>query len=411
MRRAGALLALLGGIGIGLAAGARAEEPELPAPGTVIDAGNVKRYAGLLSEGALRWIRDGAWFGQKGRVTLRVAPTRPAPLPLRFLAASERHVGDVRLRQDGVLEGWAAGLPFPRPAEPDLAAKIMWNQYYRWRGDDYVLDTYRTTQTDRFGNHRETRGVFKLLTVAGRTDREEPTALPDDRRRLRTASMIVFTYPQAGRYQTTLFYRYLDPTRDDDVYVYLPSTRRVLRVQGGQRCTPVRGSDLAPDDFFGFDGRVFEQHWRVVSEGKVLALVHQRHVPPQLDPAVGAWPQDEEFELRDAWLVEGTPKDDGYCYGPRRMWIDQENFNVLWADVYDRAGVYWKGFLSGYAHYEVGNGEAGPVWGGTAAWDFQGEHLTYVAPGPSEWGLGYEVSPGTLRLPEFTPEALLRIGR
>jgi len=387
-------------------------EAALPKPGDVIDHTNYRQYEALLSEGAIRWLRDGGFLGEDARVSIRVGETRPAPLPPRYLAASQRHSAGVALGADGDVTGWTAGLPFPAPTEPDLGAKIVWNHYYRWRGDDYVLDTYRTSQTDRLGNQRETRGVFQLLTIAGRTTRAEgePTELGSNPRRLRWVSRLVFTHPNAARYQTTLSYRYLDPRRDDDVWVYLPSTRRVLRVQGGQRCSPVRGSDFTPDDFFAFDGRVFEQDWKVVGEGQTLAVMHQKHLPPKLD-AHGAWPLDEDWELRDVWVVEGHPKDDRYCYGKRRMWIDKENFQVLHADVYDPQGVYWKGFLSSYAQRAAKSGQVGPTWGGTLATDFQSQHLTYVLPGAPEWGLGYELDGSDLTPNDFTPEALLRLGR
>lgn len=393
-----------------LAGSLPARATELAVAGDVIDHANVARYAHLLSEGAVRWIRDGGWLGPRGRVTLRVGATRPTPLPPSYREATRRWSTGIRLTEAGPLEGWVAGMPFPDPQPPRLAEKILWNQYYRWRGDEIVIDGYRTTQTDRRGRRRETRGVFQLLTLSGRSAPDAPPELGRNLRALRTASKLIFTHPPTSRWQTTLFYRYADPRRDDDVYLYLPSTRRVLRVQGGRRCAPVRGSDFTPDDFFGFDGRVYEHVWRLVGEAEVLALVHQERLPPRLD-AYGIWPVGESFEVREVWIVEETPKDAGYCYGRRRLWIDRETFHVLYADVWDRSGVYWKGFLSTYAHRAIESGEAAPVWGGTGAYDFQSGHSTFVTIGPPELGGGYRIDGHTLGVTDFTPGALLRRGR
>lgn len=410
-RRRAAAAGLVAALALSGAASVGGEPaPALPSAGDVIDAGNVDAHAALLPEYARRWVRDGAWFGEGARPALVVGETRPAPLPASFLEATERHRGEAQLDPERGITGWTAGLPFPEPQEPERAAKILWNHYYRWRGDDYVIDSYRTLQTDRWGNRRETRGVYQLLTVRGRTDRSEAGGFDRERRGIRTASRLIFTWPPESRWQTTLFYRYLDPTRDDSAWVYLPTTRRVLRVQAGQRCAPVRGSDFTPDDFFGFDGRVWEHRWRVVAEGKALAVVHQRHLPTRLDER-NAWPVDEAWELRDVWIVEGVPRDDGYCYGRRRLWIDRESYQVLHADVWDRSGEYWKGFLSIYAHREVGHGQAAPVWGGTGAYDFQTRHLTFVTVGEPEMGIGYRIDGSDLGLADFTPNALLRLGR
>jgi hypothetical protein len=406
-RRAGTAL-LLAALALAPAGRAAPADAPLPEPGLRIDRDNARRFSHLMPEFVLRWIVEGAWLGEEARVSLRVGPTRPAPLPASYLAATQRRAGGVMLRPDGMVTGWTAGLPFPEPAPPELAAKIVWNQYYRWRGDQYVIDSYRTLQTDRWGNRRETRGIFELLTLAGRTDGGGDPELPGNGRRLRTASRLIFTHPPQSRWQTTLFYRYLDPKRDDDVYVYLPSTRRVLRVQGGRRCVPVRGSDFTPDDFFGFDGRVWEHEWRVVHEGPALALAHQASLPTRLD-ARGAWPVDEAWEVRDVWVVEGVPKDGGYCYGRRRLWIDR--FHVFYAEVWDPAGVFWKGFVSTWAHRPVETGESAPVWGGTGAYDFQSRHLTFVTIGRPQSGRGYRIGGSGLGPADFTPGALRRLGR
>ena len=36
-------------------------------------------------------------------------------------------------------------------------------------------------------------------------------------------------------------YRYLDPVKDDDMWLYVPALRRTLRAEAGQRSTPVQG--------------------------------------------------------------------------------------------------------------------------------------------------------------------------
>jgi hypothetical protein len=59
----------------------------------------------------------------------------------------------------------------------------------------------------------------------------------------------------------------------------------------------------------------------------------------------------------------------------------------------------------------VDHGQAAPVWGGTGAYDFQTRHLTYVTVGEAEMGIGYRINGSDLGLADFTPNALLRLGR
>jgi hypothetical protein len=133
-------------------------------------------------------------------------------------------------------------------------------------------------------------------------------------------------------------------------------------------------------------------------------------VPVELDEH-GVWPADEQWELRPVWIVEGVPRDSGYCYGRRRLWIDRETSMVLYADTWDHKGDYWRGFVSTYTHQLLGDGQRGPVWTGTGGYNFQVGHATYVTIGPPERGLGYRVNASDLSLADFTPVALLRTGR
>ena len=112
-----------------------------------------------------------------------------------------------------------------------------------------------------------------------------------------------------------------DPTRLDELYEYIPTLRKSLRLSQAARCAPVFGSDyLIDDENDGPPG--LPQLYRVdyLGEKKILALEHANPAafdspggPEQLDseyyypgtlgfvpfpkPAMGKW------ELRDSYVI------------------------------------------------------------------------------------------------------------
>jgi hypothetical protein len=60
---------------------------------------------------------------------LQAVEARHVEMPRPYRKATEGHAANVKLSEDGLqLEGYVAGLPFPKvdPNDPQAAQKIMW---------------------------------------------------------------------------------------------------------------------------------------------------------------------------------------------------------------------------------------------------------------------------------------------
>src|SRR5437588_7131243 len=166
--------------------------------------------------------------------------------------------------------------------------------------------------------------------------------------------------PEQGKYSTVLDLIPADPTQFDELYEYVPTLRRSLRLSQAARCAPVFGSDYLIDDGNGGPPglpQLFQIDY--LGERKILALEHARPesfdspaTPTQLDgryyysggagivpfpkPAMGKW------ELRDTYVLSlrRLPKfARGYCYSDRVMYVDKENyFGAGELDLYDSPG-------------------------------------------------------------------------
>ena len=64
-------------------------------------------------------------------------------------------------------------------------------------------------------------------------------------------------YPRDTAGTTTLEIRYADPKREDDLYVYVPSIRRVRRAPPIQRCATIPPSEFNFDDINSFNAKKY----------------------------------------------------------------------------------------------------------------------------------------------------------
>ena len=73
----------------------------------------------------------------------------------------------------------------------------------------------------------------------------------------------------------------------------------------------------------------------------MLTNYAQEHVPYQRKRG-DYLPQNEKWEVQDAYVLEITPKDPSYCYPKKVLWIDKVAWETTWGMTWDRKGEYWK---------------------------------------------------------------------
>ena len=339
-------------------------------PGTVITEQNWKQYRAFMSEGLIALFEGSHFWHMPPGLQIEVGLTISIPLPKEFLDDTTRYSSQVKLAETPgggyVPSGYVAGLPFPHPLEGDpklTGQRIFWDSYYRYQPRVQWAPTF-TYSLDSFGNMTQASEVKSVLSqLAFLSDRGYPQTVPDSGGFyfVRYSQQIA---PEQGKYSTILDLTPADPTKLDELYEYVPTLRRSLRLSQAARCAPVFGSDyLIDDESDGPPG--LPQLFRIdyLGEKKILALEHANPAafdspggPAQLDtqyyypgrlgfvpfpkPAMGKW------ELRDSYVIalERLPiAAKGYCYSRRVMYVDKENyFGAGELDLYNPAGDLFK---------------------------------------------------------------------
>ncbi|MDX2166473.1 MAG: DUF1329 domain-containing protein, partial [Deltaproteobacteria bacterium] len=167
----------------------------------------------------------------------------------------------------------------------------------------------------------------------------------------------------------------------DERWVYVPSTRRVRRVNAATRSDPVAGLDIFADDLNCYGGKVEYYRWKVIGEQTILApllspprlMQEKTNSPTRFEVTVpylragyetnGArgvpWLVIGHLVLvpRPVWVLEGESADPYYNFGKVIMYMDKDMYRIYWKLVHNRAGEYFYNAMCGY-HFSKSESES-----------------------------------------------------
>jgi len=143
--------------------------------------------------------------------------------------------------------------------------------------------------------------------------------------------------------------RYLDPDRQDDTWLYLPSLRRVRRLSSAQRSDSIFGQDTDVDSYGGYAGQIPWFDWTFLGKKTMLASFHAENFPVKYCEGAGDFVYCDNWEKRQMYVLAGVPKQSQYAYGKRVLFIDTETYLIGYSDIYDRSGQLWKIWFNEYS--------------------------------------------------------------
>ncbi len=338
---------------------------------------------------------------------LRVFPTRrSAAAPQRIYDATRFNAQAAELISGGNgVAGAAAGIPFPLPT---TGQEVIWNHIMRYRGDQI---SFVTNQAAVLSN-----GAYNLLKL----ERD-----------------IYFLYGREGvspqDLDNTLFYykyKVVAPAKLAGSALVVQETldqvlaiRKAWRFNRGERRVrrlPMLAYDTLQPDTNGmatadvvdsYNGAPDRYEWTLVGKQEMLVpynsyAVHQKGIPyDNILRSNTVNPELLRYELHRVWVVEAElRKGFSHPYAKRRFYIDEDSWQILAADLYDKSGE-----LSGVqeshpiSYYDV------PMFGSTleTIYDFKGKRYFVDGLDNNEPMYNFNAKLGPR---DFTPQALRREG-
>lgn len=307
-------------------------------PILTIDSGNATKYADILSAGQRALLKN-----YPSTFRMRVfSSQRSAAMPEHVRVATKANATAVELKPGGNgFTGTAHGFPFPIPQS---GQEVIWNHMARYRttgfrgftnsaattsGGSYVIERAYLEATIQYGN--------PAVTL---TDWDNKLAM--------ILRKVVAPANKAG--DTVLLHVPMDREADDiQIWSYNPGTRKVRRIAEVGYDNPAQDGLITHDQVDMFNGPLDRYTFKLIGKKTVLVpynsyalhspelkyedILHQGHVNPEL----------LRFELHRAWVLEATIKDGvSHIYSKRIMYLDEDSWLILLADMYDQRGEFWR---------------------------------------------------------------------
>ncbi len=368
-----------------------------------ITPANAAQYEAKLSAGSLSLLKAYADY------KLVVYPTRrSASNPQRIYEATRKNATSAQLVAGGNgFSGAIAGVPFPLPK---TGLEVLWNHLTRYRG---VAATRRIDQAavERGGGYQLVKFEDEFLFNYARPD---VTAAE-----LEKDNTLIF-YKQAvvapARFAGTILLaqetvdQIKEPRR---AWVYNAGRRRVTRAPNVAYDTPGTASDgqRTSDQFDMFNGAPDRYEWKLVGKKEIIVpynsyRLHSDKVKVTDILKPGHINQDlARYELHRVWVVEATLKPGtDHTYPRRTFYIDEDSWQILIADQYDKRGQM---FIVSEAHC-INYYDAQVFWS-TLEVHTHLDNGRYLAFGLDNENAMYDFT--AKRTPaDFTPDSLRRDG-
>ncbi len=314
-----------------------------------IDQTNVDKYKDRLTPGQVARLKRNKNF------YMNIYPThRNMEVNQAFYDVTEKSSKITRLDENNLMQDFQGGVPFPNPKN---GLEAIWNVKRPYNSDDsFAFDCRRVVSPK--GRVKKSIRRTNVLTYDERRLKNKMDN-PDG---ISYKMLSFYTYPADEAGTAFLSYAYLDDSRLEDTWLYLPTLRRVRRAPalagGGQ----MEGESTMDDLGFEFRGPVNDWTWKLLGKKEIYIPVNNYDIwkigtpddeeclPGDINPA------NLRYELRRVWAVEGTAKKGiSHPYGRRVGYYDEDSWQPAVGDRYDKRGNMWR-VLEWYTLYDYCQG-------------------------------------------------------
>lgn len=364
-----------------------------------VTAANMAQYQAALTPGVQAMLREYPQY------RLDIYPShRSFAAPGAVLAAAIANAGRAHLAPDGnSVLGASTAIPFPIPHD---GLEAVWNHLLRWRGTQAHFTSYAATPLQS-GDYTLIKNETTLLFPYNQGGVSDSGVLSD--------YMIKALEPPLYAGGMTLARDHVDPAAHPrEAWIYNPGEQRVRRAPEVNFDTPNPQADalITDDDLDLFNGSPERYEWHLIGRREIYVPYNDyefgsaRHEYAEvLKPSV-VNPDLMRWELHRVWVVEATLKPGAHhIYARRTFYYDEDSWEGLLADEYDRRGALWR-VASGapICYYEL------PVLTNSANIFYDLPSHRYHIRGMRNRGTTLDFTRPKLTPADFTPAALRDAG-
>lgn len=260
-----------------------------------------------------------------------------------WLDATEKYKGVASLDERGHIQNYKAGCPFPGTTN---ALEIGWNIIKRRANGDNIDYPFVWQIVDKKGHTRWVAALNYYMFYDGRLALDPLPLYEPNPRNIEFVQGCSYTAPYDLRGTVVLAVRYDSPVKQDDMWMYLPSLRRVRRMSTAQRWDRLPGGgDLFWDNLEMFWGKPTNYEWKYLGR-KMLLCSHNAKAEAQSVKNKIMGGVDNYFSRVNTVVIEVVPME--HMRAPVSkfvLYLDPIEYLPLWGVYYDKKGKPWIGNL------------------------------------------------------------------
>lgn len=214
-----------------------------------------------------------------------------------------------------------------KPKDGMTADEIMQIEYFV-KYTKFAKDAYfegKAYFVDKDGTTREKETLRKRITLGRKSD---DVAYKD---------LVIFTTPQV-KGLGTLTWTYLDPKRQQDTWLWVPSLRKIRKISAANGDDSFMGSDFSVEDIL--TRRFEDETYTFVGSENFKGYTCE---------------YDKKTYFKDApcFVIEAKPKRSPWYYSKRILWVDKKTGGGIYEEMYDANGKMFKILFKDYEIYDV----------------------------------------------------------
>ena len=269
---------------------------------------------------------------------------RSAAFPQRIYDATRVNASKARLVDDGNgVSDAIIGIPFPIPSS---GGEVIWNHLLRYRGETVGRWIAQAMPTRS--------GKYTLVKFEDEFDvmYSKPGAKFEDLNNIILYFKQKVIAPARLAGYILLAHETLNQVKQPRAaWTYNTGQRRVRRAPNVAYDNPGTASDgmRTSDQFDMFNGAPDRYNWELVGRKEMIVpynayMLHSSDVkykdiltPKHINPELA------RYELHRVWVVDATLKEGtSHIYSRRTFYIDEDSWQILAVDQYDRRGNLWR---------------------------------------------------------------------
>jgi hypothetical protein len=320
--------------------------------GKKVNYANVDQVKDLLPDPLVQLIKDPKKWG--GEIWFEIVPYRYIVASKGILEATKKYSPLSKFEPKGFKTPWgeigpneflagyekgeSAGFPFPRPK---TGLEMAWNYDSLTNGDNHSKGIFGEVVNCRTGAERHANQPMTRMYWSGRTEMPPLPRIEPNPKGFRRTYFQTLIEPHDMYGTNYMEYRYMNPRKEDDTYIWVAMYRRIRRLSSSQRGDTIDGSDQSYCDQEGYGDQVNRNTYKFLEVKDMLGVRHQDGSKLTKQKGQGFWSgtQPERCKL---YLVEAVNKDKTHIYSKEIWYLDGETWQMAYKICWDRQGRPWR---------------------------------------------------------------------